>query len=359
MGWSLKLGKWFGIEVKLHVTFLLLIGFLIVSGLAVGRSPGFVVANVGFLLALFVCVVLHEFGHALAARRYGIQTKDITLLPIGGVARLERMPDDPRQELVVALAGPLVNVIIALALLPLVAVSDFTFIERLFSTNLLLVGFNLIPAFPMDGGRVLRAGLAMKMNYTRATRAAATIGQVFALLFGIVGLLTNPFLLFIAIFVWFAAASEASVAQTRSQLAGVPVERAMTTQFETLSPLNSLSYGAQLVLAGSQPAFPVVDQGRVVGVVTRGDLLTALKERGPSSPVSQAMRRDSVTVEAGEMLWSAAERLQSEGAPACVVLRDGALAGLLTLKNLQDFMMIQTAVDKNMTGGKMDVPRTT
>jgi Zn-dependent protease/CBS domain-containing protein len=359
MGWSLKLGKWFGIEVNLHLTFLLLIGFLAVTGLVATRNAGAVAGNIGFLLALFLCVLLHEFGHALAARRYGIPTKDITLLPIGGVARLERMPTDPKQELVVALAGPAVNVVIALALLPIIAVSDVAFFERLFTTNLFLVAFNMIPAFPMDGGRVLRAGLAMKMNYATATRTAATIGQGFAVVFGLVGLFTNPFLILIAVFIWFGAAGESQVTQTRSKLDGVPVERAMLTQFETLSPINSLRYVSQLVLAGSQQEFPVVEDGRPIGLVTRSDLLNALAQRGPLGFVSQAMRRDFATVEAGEPLAVAAEKLQTGQVRLMIVLRGGQLAGVLTLENVQEFALIQAALEKNVSGDKIEIIRTT
>ena len=359
MGWSLKLGKWFGIEVNLHVTFLLLIGFLALTGFAATRNAGAVAGSIGFLLVLFLCVLLHEFGHALAARRYGIPTKDITLLPIGGVARLERMPTDPKQELVVALAGPAVNVVIALLLLPIVAVSNVTFFERLFTTNLFLVAFNMIPAFPMDGGRVLRAGLAMKMDYAKATRTAATIGQGFAVVFGIVGLFTNPFLILIAVFIWFGAAGESYVTQTQAKLAGVPVERAMLTSFDTLSPINSLRYVAQLVLAVSQQDFPVVENGQPIGLVTRADLFTALTQYGPLGFVSQAMRRDFVTVEAGEPLSVAAEKLQSGQAQALLVLRDGQLAGLLTLKQVQDFALLQAALEKNQSGDKIEAARMT
>jgi len=359
MGGSLKLGKWFGIEVNLHVTFLLLIGFLAVTGFIATRNAGAVAGNIGFLLALFLCVLLHEFGHALAARRYGIPTKDITLLPIGGVARLERMPTDPKQELVVALAGPAVNVVIALALLPIIAVSDVAFFERLFTTNLFLVAFNMIPAFPLDGGRVLRAGLAMKMNYATATSAAAKIGQGFAVLFGLVGLFTNPFLILIAVFIWFGAAGESQVTQTRSKLDGVPVERAMLTSFETLSPINSLRYVSQLVLAGSQQEFPVVEDSRPIGLVTRNDLLNALAQRGPLGFVSQAMRRDFATVEAGEPLAVAAEKLQTGQVRSMVVLREGQVCGLLTLENIQEFALIQAALEKNPSGDKIEAIRTT
>jgi Zn-dependent protease/CBS domain-containing protein len=359
MGWSLRLGKWFGIEVNVHLTFFLLIGFLALTGFAATRSAGAVAGSIGFLLALFLCVLLHEFGHALAARRYGISTKDITLLPIGGVARLERMPTDPKQELVVALAGPAVNVVIALALLPIIAISDVAFFERLFSTNLLLAAFNLIPAFPMDGGRVLRAGLAMKMNYARATRAAATIGQGFAVLFGLVGLFTNPFLILIAAFIWFGAAGESQATQTQSRLAGAPVERAMLTRFDTLSPLNSLGYASNLMLAGSQQEFPVVEEGRPVGLVTRTGLLTALAQHGPLSLVSQAMRRDFATIDAGDPLTTAAEKSQTGQARPLIVLRGGQLAGLLTLENVQEFALIQAALEKNRRSDKIEAMRTT
>ena len=359
MGWSLRLGKWFGIEVNLHLTFLLLIGFLALTGFVATRNAGAVAGNIGFLLALFLCVLLHEFGHALAARRYGIPTKDITLLPIGGVARLERMPTDPKQELVVALAGPAVNVLIALALLPIIAVSDAAFFERLFSTNLFLVAFNLIPAFPMDGGRVLRAGLALKMNHAKATRTAATIGQGFAVLFGLVGLFSNPFLILIAVFIWFGAAGESQAAQTQSKLAGVPVERAMLTQFETLSPINSLRYVSHIMLAGSQQEFPVVEEGRPIGLVTRADLFNALAQHGPLSLVSQAMRRDFATIDANDQLAAAVEQLQTGQARSMVVLRDGQLAGMLTLENVQGFALMQTAMEKNVSGDKIEAMRTT
>lgn len=359
MGWSLKLGKWFGIEVNLHLTFLLLIGFMALTGFAATRNAGAVAGNIGFLLALFLCVLLHEFGHALAARRYGIPTKDITLWPIGGVARLERMPTDPKQELIVALAGPAVNVVIAIALLPIIAVSDAAFFERLFSANLFLVAFNLIPAFPMDGGRVLRAGLAMKMDYARATRTAATIGQGFAVLFGLVGLFTNPFLILIAVFIWFGAAGESQVTQTRSRLAGAPVERAMLTQFDTLSPLNSLGYVSNLMLAGSQQEFPVVEEGRPIGLVTRADLFNALAQHGPQGLVSQAMRRHVATIDAGDALAAAVEKLQTGQARSIMVLHDGQLAGMLTLENVQGFALIQAALEKNARGDKIELMRTT
>ena len=234
MKWSVRLGSAFGIPVYLHVTFLLLLGFIALSqGIAAG-SPGAALGGVFFVLAIFGCVLLHEFGHALAARRFGIATRDVTLLPIGGLARLERMPDDPRQELWVAVAGPAVNVAIA-GLLGIwlfltgaapaagLGFSGGSFAGQLMTINLALVAFNMLPAFPMDGGRVLRALLAQRTSYVAATELAAKIGKGMALLFGIVGLLWNPMLLFIAIVVWSGAAQEAEIVRRRSFVAEPPI----------------------------------------------------------------------------------------------------------------------------------------
>jgi Zn-dependent protease len=220
---SLKLGTLFGIPVYLHWTFLLLMGFVAFSQSTLSAA----FSGVVFVSAIFACVVLHEFGHALAARRYGIGTRDVTLLPIGGLARLERMPDDPRQELVVALAGPAVNVAIVgllgvwlflAGIGPAVglSLSGGSFAARLLSINLALVVFNMLPAFPMDGGRVLRALLAERMSYVRATDLAAAIGRGMAMLFGLVGLLWNPMLILIALFVWTGAGQEAQMVRQRA-----------------------------------------------------------------------------------------------------------------------------------------------
>jgi Zn-dependent protease len=287
MKWSWKIGEFAGISVYMHATFLLLLGWVAFTHWQDEQSLAAVVSGVAFVLALFACVVAHEYGHALTARRYGIRTREITLLPIGGVARLERMPDDPRQELWVALAGPAVNVVIAAGLLAwllitssLVPVDQIdvgrgSFLERLMVVNLFLMGFNLLPAFPMDGGRVLRAVLAQRMEYTRATHVAANVGQGMAFLFGFAGLFGNPMLLFIAFFVWIGAAQESSAVQMKSALGGIPVARAMLTDFHTLQPLESLDRAAALILAGSQQDFPVVDGGRVAGILTRVDLFAA------------------------------------------------------------------------------------
>jgi Zn-dependent protease len=285
MKWSWKIGEFRGIGVYMHATFLILIGFIVLSHWSAGSSVGKTLEGVGFILALFACVVLHEFGHALMAARYGIKTRDITLLPIGGLARLERMPDKPLQELWVALAGPAVNVVIAAGLFVLLqftsawapleqlSVASGPFLQRLMVVNVILVVFNMLPAFPMDGGRVLRALLATRLEYTRATQIAASIGQSMALVFGFLGFFYNPFLMFIALFVWIGAAQEASMAQMKSSLAGIPVMRAMITDFQTLTPRDPLARATERILAGSQQDFPVLDNGQVVGILTRHDLI--------------------------------------------------------------------------------------
>jgi Zn-dependent protease len=223
---SLKVASIFGIEVRIHLTFLLFLAWIWFSYYQVAGFEG-AVQGVLFILALFACVLLHEFGHAFAARGFGIETPDITLLPIGGVARLSRIPEKPWQELVVAIAGPLVNVVIAAALIFVIhtnaTLEQLEYLEspriellaKLASVNVMLVLFNLIPAFPMDGGRVLRALLAMAMPYARATQIAAWIGQGLAVVFAIVGIFVNPWLIFIAFFIFAGAQQEAAMARSK------------------------------------------------------------------------------------------------------------------------------------------------
>jgi Zn-dependent protease len=366
MKWSWKIARVAGIDVYLHATFLLIIGWVALSHWSQGLAG--MISGPLFILALFACVVLHEFGHALTARRYGIKTRDITLYPIGGVARLERMPDQPLQELWVALAGPAVNLVIAAALFAWLAltatfvpiehltVTTGPFLERLLVTNLFLAGFNLLPAFPMDGGRVLRALLALRLEYTRATQIAATIGQGMALLFGFVGIFGNPLLMFIALFVWIGAAQEASLVLMKSALAGIPISRAMLTEFHTLSPGDTLDRAVELILQGSQQDFPVLVEGRVVGILTRADLLKALVQQPHSVRVEAIMRREFHTVDAGEMLETAIACQQEYACHTLAVLRHAQLVGLVTSENLGEFLMIQAALKERAAGAPMPLP---
>lgn len=359
MNWSWRIGRIAGIDVYVHFTFLILLGWVGLSHYLAEHSLSQAAAGLGFILALFGIVVLHELGHALAARHYGIQTRDITLLPIGGVARLERIPDDPIQELVVALAGPAVNVVLALALwigielgqglvgyAHVVRVGG-SLLDQLLWVNVSLAIFNLIPAFPMDGGRVLRALLALRLGHVQATQTAAKIGQAIALLFGFLGLFFNPFLLFIALFVWMGAAQEASLVQLRAALSGIPIRQAMMTEFQVLAPTDNLSQAATALLSGSQQDFPVLDAGRIVGLLSRNDLLNGLLQGGPETPVGDVMRREFSTADPQEMLEGAFARL-NEGEKGdnrvLLVLRGEQLVGLVTSENLSELLMIREAL---------------
>ena len=357
MKWSIKIGRVLGIDVFMHFTFVLLISWVAYANWRQGQSVAAAVAGVSFILALFLCVVRHEFGHALSARRYGIRTRDIILLPIGGLARLERIPTKPIQELWVALAGPAVNVAIAIGLFvwlkitaTLEPMSSLTlttgpFLERLMIANLFLVVFNLIPAFPMDGGRVLRALLATRQDYSRATQTAAFIGQGIAVIFGFFGLFYNPFLLFIAFFVWIGAAQEASMAQLKSAIGGIPVQQAMVSDFKTLHVDDDLSRAVELTLSGSQKDFPVMDNGHLRGILTQTDLLKALAEKDQHLTVASVIQTDFTEVDHADMLETAFAKLNDCNCHTLPVVQNQKIVGLVTMDNLGEYMRIQSALN--------------
>ena len=362
MKWSWRIARIAGIDVYVHATFLILLAIVAAAPFYTTRSVPETLGQILFLLLLFAIVVLHELGHALTARHFGIQTRDIILLPIGGVARLERMPEDPKQELLVALAGPAVNVALAgvffIALLPLGGLAHVGFsslftngtllLEKIVLINIALAVFNLIPAFPMDGGRVLRALLAMRLDYVRATRIAASVGQGMAFFLGFLGLMSsNVFMMLIALFVWVGAAEEASMVQVKSALSGIQIHRAMITEFHLLAPQDPLSKAVEYVLNGFQHDFPVADGDAVVGVLTRSDLMTALASEGLQGHVQDVMQRTFETAEPDEMLESVLARLQQCECRSLPVVRKGHLIGMVTLENIGEFMMVQTALHNN------------
>lgn len=361
MNWSWRLGKIAGIDVYVHFTFLILLGWVAISHYTSTGSIAAAAKGLVFILTLFGIVVLHELGHALAARKFGIPTRDITLLPIGGVARLEKMPEKPAQELIVALAGPAVNVALAILLYLLLQLGPGLqptaeavqvggrFLDQLFWVNVSLAGFNLLPAFPMDGGRVLRALLALRMDYVKATQIAASIGQAIAMVFGFLGLFSNPFLVFIAFFVWLGAAQEASMVQLRSALSGIPVRHAMITDFQTLAPGDALTVAAKHVLAGFQQDFPVREAERLVGFLTRSRLIAGLAEKGEAGTVGELLQPNFATVSPDEMLETVLPRLQESPQQALAVVERGELVGLLTPENLGELLMIREAVQQAAT----------
>lgn len=357
MKWSFRILTIAGIDLKVHATFALILVWVAYLQWRAGGSVASAIAAMVFVLALFACVVLHELGHALMARRFGVRTRDIILLPIGGVARLERIPEQPRQELLIAIAGPAVNVVIATFLgaalvasgrwepLEVIAAGGGSFWQELVIVNIFLVVFNLLPAFPMDGGRMLRALLAMRLEYLRATELAALLGQGLAFLLGFAGLFTNPFLVFIAFFVWIGASHEASFVRMKEGLGGVPVSRVMLTDFRALDPSDPLVKAVELTLATSQQDFPVVDAaGRPVGVLTQPKLFAALAHGGQGQLAGEVMDTDFEVAHPNEMIQPVVERLRSRGCRTVPVVAGDRLLGLLTLDNVGEFLAIRTAL---------------
>jgi Zn-dependent protease/CBS domain-containing protein len=369
MGWSLKIGSVAGTAVRIHVTFLLFLAWIFgVNYVASGQQAAW--NGLVFMVLLFLCVLLHEFGHIFTARRFGVNTPDVILLPIGGVARLERIPEKPSEEFLIAIAGPLVNVVIA-ALLVLVGgahlqlnrlatldISGGGLIDQLAAVNLFLAVFNLIPAFPMDGGRVLRALLASRLGYVHATEVAAMIGQGVAFALGFLGLFGNPLLIFIAIFVYLAASAEAHVVAIRAVSRGVPVTAAMMTQYATLTPEEHIDDAVDTLLRTSQGEFPVVDAAsRPLGVLGRNDLIRALKERGPNAPVAGVMTGPIPTVGHRSCLDEAFRLLQEKSAPAVgVVDASGRLIGLVTSETVGEMLMVHQAMPSGAQFGPWGRP---
>lgn len=357
MRWSLKIGQIAGIKILVHWTFLLLLGWIFLLNWQSSHEFGAALFGVILVLALFACVVLHELGHALTARHFGVQTRDITLLPIGGVARLDRIPREPMQEFWVALAGPAVNVAIAgllwlgFSVAGAQPLTHFQELSRLFwgqlmYANMILVAFNLLPAFPMDGGRVLRALLATRLEYARATTIAARIGQVIAILFGLLGLLVSPILLFVGLFVFLAAGGEARSVRLTTPMKDSKVQEAMITRFHSLSVDDPLNVAVNELLSGSQQDFPVVQDGQeVVGLLGRNELVQALAEKGPNARVGEAMRSDCPLITEYDKLEDCYEILRRDGCSTLPVVRQGRLIGLITLENLTEWIMVHAALN--------------
>ena len=370
MGWSISIGSIAGTTIRIHFTFLLFLAWIVLSSLATeGAAAAW--SALAFILLVFACVTAHEFGHILTARAFGVPTPDVTLLPIGGVARLARIPEKPSEELLVAIAGPLVNVAIALLLILLAGAdlsghqmssidnSQLSMIDRLASVNVFLALFNMIPAFPMDGGRVLRALLAMRLGHVRATEIAAKIGQLVAFALGFIGLFFNPILIFIAIFVYLAAASEAQLVTIRAMSRDVPVSAAMITEFARLTPDEHIDAAVQTLLHTSQSEFPVVDgDGRLTGLLDRGGIIKALREKGADARVGDVMLPNVPTIGHRRCLEEAFRLLQEAQAPAVGVVDGTArLVGLVTSATIGEMLMVREALPEGFRFGPWSRPR--
>jgi Zn-dependent protease len=367
MAWSFKIFTLAGVPVRLHVTFLLLLVWL-AALFWMRAGPSAAAEGVLFILLLFASVVLHEFGHVLAARRYGIATADVTLLPIGGVASIERIPEKPSQEIVIALAGPAVNVAIWLVLMLIADVPAMTaeaarldepgaaLLSRVASANLLLALFNMIPAFPMDGGRVLRALLATRFGFVRATRIAAGVGQALAVVFAFLGLFGSPLLVLIAIFVFLAASAEASAVEARQLARGYRACDAMITSFQSLGPTATAKEAADMLLRTTQQEFPVLEGGALRGFVLRDGLIGALREGPADAPVTAFMTTDVPTVPRTASLERVTHEFRMGKVRAVAVLDEaGRLAGYVTPDNFGELLLVRGAIDQGATaaGGEL------
>lgn len=359
MKYILTIGRPFGIRVSVHWTFLLIIAWVIFIDIQQGFKVQQIIYSVVFILFIFLCVVIHELSHSLAARRYGIPTRSITLLPIGGVADLQKMPEQPKQELVVSIAGPLSNLFIALVLwvtLSLtgnfqVATTDFTAITRdnflivLTFANLLLALFNLLPAFPMDGGRVFRALMAMYMSREKATYAAMNMGKVFAFILAVWGVFVNPFLIFIAIFIYIGAQREYEQVKYNSVLTGYKVKDVLMHEYNTVREDDTLQKAVDILLDGPQQRFIVVDEGnRVKGILTRNNIIQGLSEQGNELKIRQVMLTDVTSFQPDDSLEEAFQKMRQENITMAPLVKEGHLMGVIDLDNINEFIMVRSAL---------------
>ncbi len=355
---NLNLGSVFGIEIKIHWTFFFLILWIVFSELKRGGNTASILFNVALVFAVFVCVILHELGHALMAKRFKIDTKKITLLPIGGMASLERIPESPKQELLVTLAGPLVNVIIALLLYFAIPVqelmhlnftetfeilSSFTlqnFLFYLYIVNIALVVFNLIPAFPMDGGRILRALLAIRMNRIKATQIASTIGQFIAILFLLVGLLYNPFLIFIALIVFLGAYGENQMVHHLELLKGHTVKESSITNITTFNPKDTLSKAIKAVITSTENNFVIIENNAVKGLLFYQDIMEHAKNE--NTLIGDVMTTTFKAVDSNDDLKKVYQLIHGQKNSFFPVLENDKLIGVIDAVNLNEFIVFQS-----------------
>jgi Zn-dependent protease/CBS domain-containing protein len=369
---SFKVGRAFGIDVKVHWTFLLLLLFFVGYGYAqTGNLFGALLAA-ALVVVLFVFVVLHEYGHSLVAQRLGIEIQDITLLPIGGLARMSAIPEKPSDEVKIAIAGPLVNVVLAATLyglaylgfgstgfqVPGLTVSGISLggvLSYLAFINVILAGFNFIPAFPMDGGRVLRGLLAARMGVVRATEVAAVVGQGFAFLLFFYGLLSGNFdLVLIAAFVFFGAGAEAQIVRQRELMRGLSVRDVMAAKqhTETVTPYHTFGQVLDAVIHGYQEDFPVVDEtGNLAGMLTRREILAAAHSPDRFYYVRDLMKTKVPTLSPGADLFGEGYRLlQQSDLRALPVVEGGKLVGMLTIEDVGHASLLRQPTRKEVSG---------
>lgn len=354
---ALSFPKIAGINIYIHWTFSILIIWIIYSNLRAGLTAVQVGWSVIFILSLFLCVTLHELGHALAARRFGILTKDITLYPIGGVAQLEKMPEKPQQELVVALAGPAVNFLITLLLIPVLLnftwdidenakvliIGPSNFLPMLGILNVWLALFNLIPAFPMDGGRVLRALLAMRMDRVKATQIAAGIGKLLAFGFVVTGFYLNPFLIFIGLFIILGANAEEQMTKTQALLVNLKARDALMTNYLTLDKKLPISHAVKLLLDGQAKSFLITDNEHPCGVISSNDIVRGIKEFGEEDALHHITQTNLTYVDVEAPLSDVFSELKKSKSPIVLVTSHDQMMGIIDVENLAELILVNDA----------------
>ena len=357
--WSIPAGKLFGVEIRIHLTFFFLLLFVWLTESAAHHNAGSAARGLALVGIIFGCVVLHELGHALVSLHAGIPAKAIILLPIGGVTLLdetrEPLPAGTqtwKRDIRIALAGPLVNLIIAfvaasilLAAAPQLRLWDAPYVistnlpRSLVWGNLWLALFNLLPAYPTDGGRVLRAVLSRSMEPIRATRRAVSIGQAFATLFMLVGMLWNIWLTLIGVFLFVAGQLEERSAVFQSVLETVRLEDIMLRDFATLSPADTLEDALDKAVHSLQDDFPVVRGNDLVGIISKHKILQALRSEGDGY-VQAVMNRIFEVAQKKESLASAFRKLSSRNLSLIPVVEEQRLIGIVTLQNLMHSMAL-------------------
>lgn len=353
---SFKLGSIAGIGLFIHWTFSLLILFIVYINYKAGQNATQILWSVLFILCIFITVLLHELGHALTAKNFGIKTKDITLLPIGGLARLERLPEKPSEELVVAFAGPLVNIFLALITSLFITIPDTSeemvaqlangvnannFFLNFYLVNIVLAFFNLIPAFPMDGGRILRALLSYKLERNLATKIAARIGQVLAIGFVFLGFFSNPFLIFIGIFVFMGAQIESEYTESKHILKGYTVRDVLMKQYPTIESNETLETAVKLLLDGQNKYFLVTENNIPMGTLNREQIIEALSKKEEDVPLSSIMDTDLIILQADSLLEDIFELVYKNKSTLMLVIEDNQLIGTLDTENLLEFILIK------------------
>ncbi len=351
MKYSLVVGRFFGIPIKLHFTFLLLLIFIGISGASGGNIAS---GLYGMLVVIFVflCVIFHEIGHSLVAEHYGIKVKSIILFPIGGVSQMEELPKNPVEEINISVVGPLVSLSLAgifyLVLrgiyqevtFALPSLTEGSILINLFWINLMLGLFNLIPAFPMDGGRILRGLLANRMEYLKATKIAVTVGQLFAILMFFFGIFFNWWLALIALFIYLGAEGEEQVTAMHIALRRIPVKKAMLTLVESISPDQTLGNVLGRICHGLQQDFPVVTEGKVIGLLTKEAIFNALHQASKEITVAEIMKNDFLSTSEEATLEDVYRQMKEGGVSLILVIQQGDLKGMISLEQIGKYHML-------------------